>query len=138
MGRNAEAEQVLRQGLQEAPEEGELLYSLGLLLAEEQRLEEAAETLHRASTLLPGRVRVHYNYGLTLQHLGRREEAEVALRTAHQIEPNDANVLQALAIFYVQARRWDQAATYAEQLVHLYPNAPGPRQMLYQIRQHQR
>jgi tetratricopeptide (TPR) repeat protein len=136
MGRNTEAEEVLRQGLQVAPEEeGELLYSLGLLLAEEQRLEEAAEILRQASTRLPRRVRVHYNYGLTLQHLGRREAAETALRTAHQIEPTDADVLQALTIFYVQARRWKQAATYAEQLVRLYPNAPGPRQMLDDIRQ---
>ncbi len=137
MGRNPEAERVLRDALQDAPEEGELHYSLGLLLAEEQRLEEAAEALRQASALLPKRVRVHYNYGLTLQHLGRRAEAESALRTAHQIEPNDAGVLQALAIFYVQVRRWDRAATYAEQLVRLYPNAPGPRRMLQQIRQQQ-
>jgi tetratricopeptide (TPR) repeat protein len=138
MGRNAEAEDVLRKGLQAAPEEGELFYSLGLLLAEEQRLEEAAKTLHRASTLLPKRVRVHYNYGLTLQHLGRREEAETALRNAHQIEPNDADVLQALTIFYVQGQHWEQAATYAEQLVRLHPNAPGPRQLLHEIRLQQR
>ncbi len=137
MGRNPEAERVLQEALKESPEEGELYYSLGLLLAEDQRLEEAAEALHQASEHLPKRARVHYNYGLTLQHLGRRPEAETALRAAHQIDPNDASVLQALAIFYVQGRRWDQAATFAEQLVRLYPNAPGPQRMLQQIRQQQ-
>ncbi len=136
-GRNPEAERVLREALQEAPEEGELYYSLGLLLAEDQRLEEAAEALHQASARLPKRIRVHYNYGLTLQHLGRRSEAESAFRIAHQIEPNDVSVLQALAIFYVQAQRWDEAATYTERLVRLYPNEPGPQRMLQQIRQQQ-
>ena len=77
-------------------------------------------------------------YGLTLQHLGRRPEAEAALLKAHQLEPRDARLLQALAIFYVQAQQWGQAATYAEQLVRLYPNAPGPQRLLRQIRAQQR
>ena len=40
-GRNAEAESVLRAGIDRVPDDGELHYSLGLLLAEEQRLDEA-------------------------------------------------------------------------------------------------
>jgi tetratricopeptide (TPR) repeat protein len=43
--RNADAERVLVEGLKRQPEIGELQYSLGLLLAEEQRLPEAAEAL---------------------------------------------------------------------------------------------
>jgi tetratricopeptide (TPR) repeat protein len=107
-------------------------------LAEEQRLDEAAEALGKAAQLLPNRARVHYNYGLTLQHLERRPEAETALLKAHDIAPQDGRVLQALAILYIQAQRWDRAATYAEQLARLFPNAPGPQQMLLQIRQQQR
>ena len=34
MGRNADAERELREGIRQAPEQGELHYSLGLLLAE--------------------------------------------------------------------------------------------------------
>ncbi len=135
LGRNAEAERVLREALHYAPEEGELYYSLGLLLAEEQRLADAVDTLRKAAALLPKRARVQYNYGLTLQHLGRRSEAEAALLKSHHLEPRDARVLQALAIFYIQERLWDRAATYAEQLVRLYPNAPGPQRMLRQIRE---
>jgi len=95
------------------------------------------EMLGKARELLPQRARIHYNYGLTLQHLNRRAEAETALLAAHQLEPKDAEVLHALAIFYIQAQHWDSAATYAEQLARLYPNAPEPRQMLNWIRQHQ-
>jgi predicted CXXCH cytochrome family protein len=136
-GRNADAEHVLREALHYAPTEGELYYSLGLLLAEEQRLDEGVEMLGKARELLPQRARIHYNYGLTLQHLNRRAEAEAALLAAHQLEPKDAKVLHALAIFYIQTQHWGSAATYAEQLVRLYPNAPEPRQMLDWIRQHQ-
>ena len=135
--RNGDAEYILREGIRLAPKEGELYYSLGLLLAEEQRLEDAADALSHAAGLLPARARVHYNYGLTLQHLGRRPEAETALLKAHQLDPNDASVLHALTIFYIQGKQWDDAAAYAEQLVRAYPNASEPRQMLHHIRQQQ-
>ena len=138
IGQNTKAEQILRDGIQLEPNEGELYYSLGLLLAEEKRLSEAADALGQAAALLPLRARVYYNYGLALQHLGRRSEAEVALRTAHQVDTQDANVVEALTIFYIQGKQWDTAEVYAEQLVRLYPGAPQPRQLLLNIRQHQR
>ncbi len=138
MNRNADAERVLREGIRLAPKEGELYYSLGLILAEAQRLQDAAEALGHAAQLLPARGRVQYNYGLTLQHLGRRSEAEMALLKAHQLDPKEASIMQALAIFYIQGEKWDDALTYAERLVRVDPSAPQPRQMLHQIRQHQR
>jgi tetratricopeptide (TPR) repeat protein len=134
MHRNADAERVLREALQYAPEEGELYYSLGLLLAEEQHLEDASNVLSKAARLLPTRPRVHYNYGLVLQHLGRRPEAEAALHTAHQLDPSNGDILYALAIFHMQQEHWERAATYAEQLVSLYPDAPTPQRLLNQIR----
>ncbi|MCZ6873009.1 MAG: tetratricopeptide repeat protein, partial [bacterium] len=138
MGRNTDAERILREALRHAPEEGELYYSLGLLLAEEKRLADAVDAVRQATEVLPERARVQYNYGLTLQHLGRRSEAEAALLKAYQLEPEDARVLQALAVFYIQAQQWGPAATYAEQLVRLYPNTPGPQRLLRQIRAQQR
>jgi tetratricopeptide (TPR) repeat protein len=54
-GRNEEAEKVLREGLRRTADEGELHYSLGLLLAEMERIDEAAVSLRRAAELLPGR-----------------------------------------------------------------------------------
>ena len=52
-GKNAEAEQVLREALKNSPEQGEVYYSLGLLLAEEQRLEEAEVYLRQAAQAPP-------------------------------------------------------------------------------------
>ncbi|MEE8262076.1 MAG: tetratricopeptide repeat protein [Gammaproteobacteria bacterium] len=133
MGRNADAEQVLRDGIKRAPKEGELYYSLGLLLAEGQRYPEAATNLGKAGELMPARVRVHYNHGLALQHLGRRFGAETALLKAYRLDKNDPSVIQALAILYIQGHQWDRAASYARKLIRLYPNEPGPRRMLEQI-----
>jgi Flp pilus assembly protein TadD len=100
-----------------------------------QRLEEAAASLEQAARLLPTRARVRYNHGLALQHLGRRPEAETALLGAHKLAPADTGILQAVIIFYTRERQWDQAETYAEQLVRWYPQAPGPQRLLQQIQQ---
>ena len=134
MQRNAEAEQELRQALKRYPEEGELHYSLVLLLAEEQRLLEATQSLKEASRLLPKHARAHYNYALALQHSGQADKAEPVLRMAHGLARNDADILQALIIFYMQRQQWDQAYLYAEQMSRLYPEAAGVRRMLEQLR----
>ena len=133
LGRNQDAERTLREAIARAPNEGELHYSLGLLLAEEQRMEDALLALGEAARRLPERARVHYNYALVLQQLGRVEQAESALLKAYRLNRADPNVLQALAALYARQRQWDRAYLYAERLVRLYPNAPGPRQMLLQL-----
>ncbi len=104
-------------------------------MAEMQRLEEAETSLSQAARLMPTRARVRYNHGLALQHLGRRPEAETALRGAHELAPTDADILQAVIIFYAQGQQWSQAEGFAEQLVRLHPNSPGPLRLLQQIRE---
>jgi tetratricopeptide (TPR) repeat protein len=138
--RNAEAEEALREGITRVPVGqsalgGELYYSLGLLLAEEKRLEEAVQALAAASQQLPERARVHYNYGLALQQLGRRREAEAALFKATQIAPQDPEMIYALCIFYTQERRWREALPYAQRLASLAPQAALPQQLVQYIEQ---
>jgi Flp pilus assembly protein TadD len=133
MGRNDAAERVLREGIDRAPEEGELHYSLGLLLAEEKRLSEAESALHRAAALLPCRARVHYNHGLALQQLGRRTEAREALRKARRIDPRDPGIAHALAVFYAQQGQWELALPHARDLVALAPGEPEPEDLLRRI-----
>jgi Flp pilus assembly protein TadD len=55
IGRNADAESVLRAALRLAPAQGDLHYSLGLLLAESGQLEQASVELGRAAQLMPER-----------------------------------------------------------------------------------
>ena len=134
LGRNQDAERVLRVGIERTPEEGELHYSLGLLLAEMGRPDEALLSLGRAALLLPERARVRYNYGLALQRMGLRETAEVELLAANSLESENPAFLEALAIFYVQEERWQEALVYAEQLAGILPQDDRVRQLANRIR----
>jgi tetratricopeptide (TPR) repeat protein len=135
--RNADAEEVLRAGLGHAPDaagEGELHVSLGLLLAEEQRLDEAAAALARASELVPDRPRVFTNLGLALRALGRTTEAETALWTARAKDPRDTDALQVLAELAAARGDRDQAVALAEELARLLPGERWPHELVERIR----
>ena len=135
MGRTTEAERVLREGIKRTPNEGELYYSLGLLLAQEKRLGDGAEALGTAARLMPRRARVRYNLGLALDRLSRDREAEAALLQAFQLDPRDPDIAYATAAFYVQRRRWKRALPIAEQMEAASPGDPRSRQLLEAIRQ---
>jgi Flp pilus assembly protein TadD len=128
---------MLREAVERAQpsERGELYYSLGLVLAQTTRLEEAAEFLGRAAEALPGRARVRYNYALALQHLGRRAGAERAMLDALALDPTAPDIVNAMAVFYVQQGDWGRALPYAERLVTLAPGSPDATQMLRHIRE---
>ena len=134
LGRNPEAERVLTDAIRRNGAEGELYYSLGLLQGEMNRMAAATANLEIAADLLPGRPRVRYNYGLALQRLGRRAEAEAQFLESYRVGPDDPSVVQALAIFYAQDARWDEALEWAERLVEMVPDEPGARLFLDEIR----
>src|SRR5439155_1239173 len=134
LGRNPDAERVLRDGIARVPDQGELQYSLGLLLGEEDRLPEAAAALGRAADLMPTRARVRYNEALALQRLGRRAEAEAAFVKAEKIDPEDPEIAYALAVLYAQGNDWSRARDAAARLAALSPGNPRVQELLDRIR----
>jgi Flp pilus assembly protein TadD len=142
--RNDEAERELRSALEtserfpvaseEADPRGELYYSLGLLLAETGRLEEAERELARAAEVFPNRSRIRYNRGLALQQLGRRGEAEKELLEAESLAPDSPDMPNALAILNLQAGRPARALPHAERLVAL-TGSEAARALLREVRQ---
>jgi len=133
-GRNADAERVLRGGIERVPDEGELHYSLGLLLAEEERMREAVAELKLASELLPGRARVHHNLGLAYQALELWEEAERAHLKAFGQNSDDVDIVNAVALLLARREQWHRALPYAERLVQLAPEWEQARGLLESIR----
>jgi len=133
LGQNEGAERVLRSLTEREPDNAEAYYSLGLLLAEMGRIDDAIVHLGRAAELMPERPRVSYNYGLALQRGGRMKEAEDALLDAHRTAPNDVGVIYALAVFYIQDESWDRALLYAQRLSALAPSDPAPVEMMRRI-----
>jgi predicted CXXCH cytochrome family protein len=71
MGREADAEATLREGLQRAPDSAALHHSLGLSLVRQQRKAEALEELKRATELDPANQRFAYVYQIALAEFGR-------------------------------------------------------------------
>ena len=135
MKRNTEAEQQFKEIIALDPKNGDAHYSLGLLLAEMSRLDEASAAMEKAIGYLPERARVRYNYALVLRHLGRKNESLSEMLTAHKTDQQDPGIVNAIAIFHIQEKDWNNALIYAEKLVALLPDAPGPKQMLDQIKQ---
>lgn len=123
-GRQKEAEKTFRQALEVITDDGQLYYSLGLLLVEIKALDEAADSFAEAAALMPEHQRLHYNYGLLLQQLGQTKEAESVLLRAYELNQENADVLYALATFYMQQKLWEQAHPYALKLTQLYPEVP--------------
>lgn len=134
MGKTVEAERVLREGIKRRPNEGELYYSLGLLLAEEERLGHAAEALGHAARLMPQRARVRYNLALALDRLSRDREAEAALLQAFELDPRDADIAYAAASFHMQRRQYKRALPFAEQMAAISPEDPRSRQLVAFLR----
>lgn len=134
-GRKSDAESLFREVIRLEPKMGEVYYSLGLLVAEDdKRLAEAVDLLAKAAELAPQNPRIRYNCGLAFQKLGRMPEAEESLLAAHKLSPQSADFLHALAIFYTQQKQWDRAIASARQLTRLEPNNPNWARLLAEIR----
>jgi tetratricopeptide (TPR) repeat protein len=124
MGRNEEAEKLLREILDAYPDRYDTAYSLGLLLGEMERYEEAATYLRQASDGIPERGRAHYNLGLVLDRLGRRAQAEGAFIKALAVEPENLDYLYALADHYVRRGELERALELADRMTESHPENP--------------
>ncbi|MDR2115495.1 MAG: tetratricopeptide repeat protein [Planctomycetaceae bacterium] len=140
-GNNIAAEKEFREALRIEPENGNTAYSLGLLLAELQRPEEAAAMLRRASNNLETatgqtatRNRVRYNLGLLLLQLKRHDEAEKELSDIIQSEPQNITFLYALTVSYLQRNATSQALAILDRIIKLDPQNPQWQQWKTRIR----
>ena len=133
LGQGDRAEDVLRSGLEDLPQEGELHYSLGLLLAQKGDRSGSAAALGEAASLMPDRPRVQYNHGLAEQHLGHVERAAAAFQKASEMEPLNPTFLRALTILYAQNGRWLEADGFARRLAEVGADSPENRALFRRI-----
>ena len=125
LGREAQGERVLRDGLAEFPEEASLHHALGLRLVRAQRLPDAIKSLRRAAELAPDSPRYSYVYAIALNSAGRATDALRVLADSQRRHPADRDTL--LALVDLLQKRGDRtgALGYARQLAELYPGDPG-------------
>jgi Tfp pilus assembly protein PilF len=124
LGENDNAEILLRDVVRNHPEVIDAFYSLGLLLAEQKKYEEALHYLDKASELMPYYARIHYNKGLLLNMVGKTRDAELSLLKTLEIEPDNYDYIYAVADFYLKQENWKRAKIYAEQLRDKFPSSP--------------
>jgi Tfp pilus assembly protein PilF len=122
LGQKGEAEALFRQVVASHPQLYDAAYSLGLLLAEQQKFAEAAVYVEKAAAGMPDRARVHYNYGLLLQVLKRDREAEESLKRALSLDAGSLDFQYALADFYFKRGRYAQAEEMAAKMIAAHPS----------------
>ncbi len=121
------AEEILREGLERAPQSAALRHSLGLTLVRLGRLPEALDELGRAAALDPGTSRYAYAWGLALHESGEPARALEALEAAHERHPGDPALLEALASLHARAGNPEEAARYTTRLEALRGGDPTRR-----------
>jgi predicted CXXCH cytochrome family protein len=116
MGRDADGERSLREGLVKVPGDASLHHALGLALVRLQRLDEALAELKRATELDPANARFVYVYAVALHSTGNVEAAIESLKAALAAHPYDRDILQALAGFHAERGDVEAARDYAARL----------------------
>jgi tetratricopeptide (TPR) repeat protein len=131
VGREDEARQQLLAALEVAPENGNVLHSLGLLETRGKNREQALDYLKRAAELETVGTRHRFVYAIALHDLGKPADAITQLKGILRQAPGNQDVLLALANYSAELGQREQALGYARRLTQL---APGNRnyQQLYQ------
>jgi tetratricopeptide (TPR) repeat protein len=119
MGRDADSERSLRDGLDKFPGNASLHHALGLALVRLHRVDEALGEFKRATALDPGNARFAYVYAVALHSTGDAEAAIACLTTALAAHPDDRDILQALASFHAERGDVGEARDYAKRLQEL-------------------
>ena len=116
LGRDADGERMLRQGLLRAPNNGALHYALGLALTRLKRPDTALGEFARAVALEPGNARFAYVHAIALQSAGKLDAAIAQLKAVLTAHPGSGDALSALRNFYQLRGDTAQANRYADQL----------------------
>ena len=131
--RDAEGEQLLRQGLVAALGSADIHHALGLLLIRRGRSDEAVEELRNAAQDRPEEPRYSYVYAIALNARGETERALGVLKEAAERHPTERSLLSALMTISLESGYLGPARSYARELLRLSPQDPGAQQVLQQL-----
>jgi tetratricopeptide (TPR) repeat protein len=100
-----EALRLANQLSTQAPDDVQLHFSLGVLLASQQQYKAAQLELEKANTLQPGTFEILFNLGQAYLRNGDDKDADLALRHALNLKPDDPAALLLLAQALVKEQR---------------------------------
>jgi Flp pilus assembly protein TadD len=122
LGRDADGERLLRDGIAGAPRSGVLHFALGLALTRLNRGDSALREFARAAGLEPGNARFAYVHAIALHSAGKVDAAIARLKSTLTAHPGNGDILAALAKFYEARGEAAEARRYADQLRALTPH----------------
>jgi tetratricopeptide (TPR) repeat protein len=121
-GDEAEAQRVLRHGLEIAPDDADLHEALGLALVRARRPGDALQQFGRAAELGRGEPHFAYVYAMALHDADRVAQALGVLRATLERHPGDPEVLLALVNFSRETGASAEAAAYERRLAEVAPD----------------
>ncbi|MBT6593065.1 MAG: tetratricopeptide repeat protein [Porticoccaceae bacterium] len=133
-GKTEATEELYRTVIEREPQASEAHYSLGLLMAEQARYEQAALSLESAATT-GNNPRAWYNLAVLNQQSGKSLEAEKAYLAALQLMPGNAEFINGLVSLYGQQQRWLKALQLIDRALVIDPTNPNLQQLKRAITQ---
>lgn len=111
LGRDADGEALLRQGLAAVSDDPSLHHTLGLLQVRKGEASAGRESLARAAELAPDNPRYAYVHALAVHGTGDLPGALTLLRAARERHPRDRDIL--IALYTISRDSGDSAAASA-------------------------
>jgi tetratricopeptide (TPR) repeat protein len=134
LGREAEAEALLRQTIQMAPTAAAAHHALGLAMVRAKRHGEALASLKQAAELDPAMARYAYVYAVALESAGQTAESLRVLEEASKTSPSDPAILSLLFQNALKSGEAERALQYAERLQVLLPDDRTVASLARQLR----
>ena len=132
MGRNTEAETLLREAVAAQPDNAGAAFNLGLLLAEEGKTAEAEQALRSALKADPTLAAAAYNLAVLVAPHRLSEAVELA-RKAAEARPDEPRYAWTLAYFQDRAGDRPAAARTLEVLLRSHPGYGDAALLLCEI-----
>ncbi|MFG1343931.1 cytochrome c3 family protein [Xanthobacter autotrophicus DSM 431] len=122
LGREADAEAVLREAIARAPEAGAAHHALGLSLVRQKRYAEALAELRRGTELAPDEPRFAYVYAVALQSTGQSDQVKAVVAEALRRHPYDGALLTLALKDALRQSNVETAADLAGRLSQMQPD----------------
>lgn len=130
---DAQAEEVLHDGLRQAPEAAGLHYALGLTLVRLGHNADALSELQRAGKRAPDDARFDYVYAVALNGAGKSAAALAEIDRALAREPDNRDLLNAAITFRRDSGDVAGARRYAERMLERYPDDPDAAGLMREL-----
>jgi len=129
MNKPKKAELLFKSYLESNPNDGNVLFSYGLLLSELQRYKESLDYLIRASKVQPDNARIFYNIAMMYDFFEEKMNAEKYLKLAIAKQNNNIGFYSALLNFYLSNNLNAKSKELARDILIRFPDIENRDQL---------